>query len=121
MKQLWQIVTQANTAEEARSATYSVHARKNVSWVQDTFESVLRGVEAKRVRAEENPALYSDKLVEYDEIEHQLYALVDSEEPPTVRLIEALRIAQDARLADSNRACAVWVSGDRWIVFGAVL
>lgn len=117
MSEVWQIVVQAHSAAEARTKTEHVHGRPRVVWVQDTLESVVRGVEAKRARAEENPALYHDLLVAYDEQERQLYALADSEEPAVMQLITALRIARDTRLEDPERVCAVWVSGDRWVVF----
>lgn len=119
MIDVFKLPCHAHTAEEARLATVSQHARPRVSWIQDTIEDVLRSVEAKRVRAEENPALYADKLREYAEVERRIYDLVDSEESSVMALIEALALNDDSRLADRERVCAVWISGDRWIVFGA--
>lgn len=116
---VFKIPCTAHSPESARLATFEQHRRVAVSWVQDGLSDVLNSVQAKRARALENPRLYSDKLDEYDHTIRKLYELVDSEEQPAMAIIEALRLNGDGRLADTQRVCAVWVAGDRWIVFGA--
>lgn len=117
-QELFKIPCVAESAEQARLATFEQHGRLLVSDVLDTLEGVLRLVTQRRLRALENPRLYSDKLDEYDRIERQLYELSDTDDDQAIKTIEALRLAGDSRLADKQRVCAVWVSGSRWIIFG---
>lgn len=98
--------------------TYMAHGCQRVSWVQDTLPEIIKRVEALQVRASENPALYADKLAEYDRLMRQLYELVDDMESSEVdRVVKALSLTDDGRL-QLGHACAIWDSGDRWVVFG---
>jgi hypothetical protein len=120
MTELFKIPVRAESAEQARAVTFAQHQRSKVSWVQDDLDAVRRSVEDKQARAAENPVLYGDKLAEYDETLRRIHELYYSEDPPALSVIEALRLNGDARLTDRTRVCAMWLSGDNWIVFGAV-
>jgi hypothetical protein len=118
--EIFKITCRAETAEEARAATFDQHRRPKVSWVQDDLDAVRRSVDEKRARAAENPALYGDKLTEYDETLRRILELYESQDPPAMSVIEALHLNGDARLCDPTRVCAIWLNADRWIVFGRV-
>lgn len=116
----FKIPCRAETAEEARLTTFEQHQRFKVSWVQDDLDAVRRSVEDKRARADEHPVLYGDKLAEYDETLRRIHDLYSSADPPELSVIEALCLNEDARLCDRSRVCAIWVSSNHWVVFGAV-
>ena len=99
---MWRVAVQAETAEQARAATAVQHGRPGVHWVRDTFDEVVR-------RLEERPA-YSVAA---------LWRLVD-EGAITQAIVEGLELLDDVRLHDQEKACAIWVDGDRWIVFSCV-
>lgn len=117
---LFKIPCRAETAEEARLATFEQHQRSKVSWVQDDLDSVRRAVEEKRARAVEHPVLYGDTLVKYDETLRRIHDLYSSSDPSELSVIEALCLNEDARLCDRSRVCAIWLGGDHWLVFGCV-
>ncbi len=115
---LWKIVVSATTAEQARAQTHAVHGRPRVYWVQDTIDEVLRAVERKRRRAEQNPELYAERISKYIVIEEKIHGAIDMEEPPSLTLLQALAWNEDQRLQDEGAVCALWVTEDQWIVFG---
>jgi hypothetical protein len=118
--ELFKIPCKAETAEGARQATFAQHQRAKVSWVQDDLDSIRRSVEEKQARAAENPVLYADKLREYDGTLRRIQDLYYTDDHPALGVIEALALNGDARLVDRDRVCAIWRSGDEWIIFGAV-
>lgn len=118
--QVFKVPCVAESAELARLVTLEQHGRPLVSWVKDELSELISLNSGRRVRAMENPRLYSDKITEYDAIERKLYDLIDSDQPYWARLIDALTLLGDARLADKQRVCAIWVSGTQWIIFGSV-
>jgi hypothetical protein len=113
----FKIVVTAGNVVGALRLTEPQHGRSAAFIVNDTLADVLAAVEAKAVRARENPTLYADKIAEYERIVSAARRAVADGDPEALVVVDTMIAHGDSRV--NERGVAIKSVGDgRYIVFG---